>query len=180
MGSWCVAAPSYLAALKEQLVQTDRILETAQAQGWTRQTEMNQRVRDNLLTVITALETNDQAVIVGGRVPPQSVASFVPLNHLRADVEANINGTSMACVPPLNGSTRKPSSGLTPPDVLADLTSQRSIGVDKIGHHADIPVLQSNKRAERTSSLDGSLGQAAQEVALEAQKDHHDRDAHQH
>jgi integrase/recombinase XerD len=31
----------YLAVLKEQLVQTDRILETAHAQGWTRQAEMN-------------------------------------------------------------------------------------------------------------------------------------------
>ena len=72
----------YLAVLKEQLAQTDRILETAQAQGWTRQTEMNQRVRDNLLTVITALETDDQAVVVGGRLPTQPPATFVPLDQL--------------------------------------------------------------------------------------------------
>jgi integrase len=72
----------YLATLKEQLVQTDRILETAQAQGWTRQTEMNQRVRDNLLTVISALETDDQAVVIGGRLPTQPPATFVPLDQL--------------------------------------------------------------------------------------------------
>jgi len=68
--------------LKEQLVQTDRILEAADAQGWTRQAEMNQRVRQNLLTVIAALETDDQAVVVGGRLSPQSAASFVPLDQL--------------------------------------------------------------------------------------------------
>ena len=72
----------YLAVLKEQLVQTDRILDAARTRGWTRQTEMNQRVRDNLLTVITALETDDQAVVVGGQLPPQSVGSFVPLDRL--------------------------------------------------------------------------------------------------
>lgn len=72
----------YLAVLREQLEQTDRILEAAQAQGWTRQTEMNQRVRDNLLTVIGALETDDQTVVVGGRHPPQAAASFVPLDQL--------------------------------------------------------------------------------------------------
>ena len=71
----------YLAALKEQLVQTDGIFETARAQGWTRQAEMNERVRDNLLTVIAALESDDQADVVGG-LPPQSAASFVPLDQL--------------------------------------------------------------------------------------------------
>lgn len=72
----------YLAVLKEQLVQTDRILEAAQAQGWSRQTEMNQRVRENLLTVIATLEADDQAVVVGGRLPPQPATSFVPLDQL--------------------------------------------------------------------------------------------------
>jgi integrase/recombinase XerD len=72
----------YLAVLKEQLVQTDRILETAHAQGWTRQAEMNQRVRQNLLTVISTLEADDQAVVVGGRLPTNFAASFVPLEQL--------------------------------------------------------------------------------------------------
>ncbi len=71
----------YLAALKEQLVQTEQILETARAQKWTRQVEMNERVRHNLLTVIAALESDDQADVVGG-LPPQSAASFVPLDQL--------------------------------------------------------------------------------------------------
>jgi integrase len=72
----------YLAALKDQLVQTDGILETAREQGWTRQAEMNERVRHNLLTVIAALESGDQAVVVGGQRPPPSAASFVPLDQL--------------------------------------------------------------------------------------------------
>jgi integrase len=71
----------YLAVLTEQLVQTDRILETAHAQGWTRQAEMNQRVRQNLITVISTLEA-DEANVVGGRLPTNSAASFVPLNQL--------------------------------------------------------------------------------------------------
>jgi len=72
----------YLAALNEQLVQTEGILETARAQGWTRQVEMNERVRHNLLTVIASLESDDQAVVVGGQLPPQFAASFVPLDQL--------------------------------------------------------------------------------------------------
>ena len=44
--------------------------------------EMNKRVRHNLLTAIAALETDDQAVVVGGQLPPQSAASFVPLDQL--------------------------------------------------------------------------------------------------
>jgi hypothetical protein len=72
----------YLTALKDQLVQTDGILETARAQGWRRQVEMNERVRHNLVTVITALESDDQAVVVGSQLPPQSAASFVPLDQL--------------------------------------------------------------------------------------------------
>jgi len=72
----------YLAALNEQLVQTEGILETGRAQGWTRQVEMNERVRHNLLTVIAALESDDQALVVGGQLPPPSAASFVPLDQL--------------------------------------------------------------------------------------------------
>jgi hypothetical protein len=72
----------YLEALRDQLVQTDGILEAAGAQGWTRQVEMNERVRHNLLTVIAALESDDQAVVGGGQLPPQSAASFVPLDQL--------------------------------------------------------------------------------------------------
>jgi integrase len=72
----------HLAVLKEQLVQTERILEAADAQGWTRQAEMNQRVRQNLLTVIRALEADDQVVIVGGQLPTNSASSFVPLDQL--------------------------------------------------------------------------------------------------
>jgi integrase/recombinase XerD len=72
----------YLTALKDQLVETDEILETARAQGWTRQVEMNERVRHNLLTVIVALESDDHAVVVGGQLPPQAAATFVPLDQL--------------------------------------------------------------------------------------------------
>jgi hypothetical protein len=43
---------------------------------------MNEHVRHNLLTVIAALESDDQAVVGGGRFPPQSTASFVPLDQL--------------------------------------------------------------------------------------------------
>jgi len=68
--------------LKEQLVQTDRILEAADAQGWTRQAEMNQRVRQNLLTVISTLEADDQAAIEAGHLPTNSASSFVPLDQL--------------------------------------------------------------------------------------------------
>jgi hypothetical protein len=72
----------YLAALKEQLLQTDGILETARAQGWTRQVEMNERVRRNLLTVIAAVESDDKSADIDGQLPPQSAASFVPLDQL--------------------------------------------------------------------------------------------------
>jgi len=72
----------YLAVLKEQLVQTDRILEAAAAQGWTRQAEMNQRVRQNLITVISTLQADDEANVVGGRLPINSAANFVPLDQL--------------------------------------------------------------------------------------------------
>src|SRR5260370_2423603 len=44
----------YLAALNEQLVQTEGILENARTQGWMRQGGMNERVRPHLLTVIAA------------------------------------------------------------------------------------------------------------------------------
>src|SRR5260370_12480137 len=64
----------YLAALKEQLVQTDGILETARAHEWTRQVEMNERVRHNLLTVIASLESDDHAVWGGGEIPTPSRA----------------------------------------------------------------------------------------------------------
>jgi len=63
-------------------MQTDGIPEAARAQGWTRQVEMNERVRQNLLTVITALEFDDEAAVVGGQLPSQSAASFVPLSQL--------------------------------------------------------------------------------------------------
>ncbi len=43
---------------------------------------MNERVRHNLLTVIAALESDDQALVVGGQLQPQSAVSFVPLDKL--------------------------------------------------------------------------------------------------
>lgn len=43
---------------KKQLEQTQRFLETAQANGWTRQAEMNQRIKTNLENIIASLEEN--------------------------------------------------------------------------------------------------------------------------
>jgi integrase/recombinase XerD len=70
----------YLPVLKDELTQTERILTAAQSNGWRRQTEMNDRVRQNLISVITALETGDSPVVVGGQVQP--TATFIPLNQL--------------------------------------------------------------------------------------------------
>jgi integrase/recombinase XerD len=51
----------YLEQHKEQLERTCQILDTAKANGWSRQIEMNQRLKDNLLNIITPLESNDGA-----------------------------------------------------------------------------------------------------------------------
>jgi site-specific recombinase XerD len=60
----------YLPVLKDELAQTERILTAARSNGWSRQVEMNERVRQNLLTVITVLESSDAPVVVGGQVAP--------------------------------------------------------------------------------------------------------------
>ena len=70
----------YLPVLKDELTQTERILMAARSNGWRRQVEMNDRVRQNLITVITALETGDSPVVTGGQVPP--AATFIPVNQL--------------------------------------------------------------------------------------------------
>ncbi|WP_414565085.1 MULTISPECIES: hypothetical protein [unclassified Anabaena] len=38
---------------------TEKIIETAKANGWQRQVEMNQKVKENLEHIISALEEND-------------------------------------------------------------------------------------------------------------------------
>jgi len=70
----------YLPVLKDELTQTERILMAARSNGWRRQVEMNDRVCQNLITVITALETGDSPVVTGGQVPP--AATFIPVNQL--------------------------------------------------------------------------------------------------
>lgn len=45
---------------KKQLEQTERIIETAQANGWVRQSEMNYKVKTNLESIIAALEDSDE------------------------------------------------------------------------------------------------------------------------
>jgi integrase/recombinase XerD len=44
---------------QEQLQQTEKLLEKAQLNGWTRQVEMNERVAKNLRTIISSLEAKD-------------------------------------------------------------------------------------------------------------------------
>lgn len=46
----------FLPQHREQLEQTDTIIAKAEENGWTRQAEMNQQVRRNLLNIITTLE----------------------------------------------------------------------------------------------------------------------------
>lgn len=44
---------------KQQLAQTEKIIEKAKANNWTRQVEMNERVVNNLQNIINALETGN-------------------------------------------------------------------------------------------------------------------------
>lgn len=48
----------YLAEHKRQLAQTNKIIEKAQANGWLRQVEMNEKVKANLEKIISALEAD--------------------------------------------------------------------------------------------------------------------------
>lgn len=48
----------YLPEHKQQLEQTNQILQKAEANGWLRQVEMNQKVKSSLEKIITALEVN--------------------------------------------------------------------------------------------------------------------------
>jgi hypothetical protein len=41
---------------KAELRDTERVIAKANAHGWTRQTEMNERKRDNLVNIVTSLE----------------------------------------------------------------------------------------------------------------------------
>ena len=47
---------NFLGVLTTELAETERLLNIAQANNWTRQIEMNQRVKTNLQTIIAALE----------------------------------------------------------------------------------------------------------------------------
>ncbi len=49
----------YLPEHKKQLEQTNRVIDTATANGWNRQVEMNQRVKTNLEKIIASLEEDD-------------------------------------------------------------------------------------------------------------------------
>ena len=51
----------YLAHHKEQLKRTCSILDTAKQNGWTRQIEMNERLRQNLINIIEPLEAQNDA-----------------------------------------------------------------------------------------------------------------------
>ena len=44
---------------KQQLEQTEKIIEKARANGWTRQIEMNERIASNLQNIINSLETGN-------------------------------------------------------------------------------------------------------------------------
>ena len=46
----------YIAEHKKELAQTERLIEKAQANGWIRQVEMNEKVKANLHAMITSLE----------------------------------------------------------------------------------------------------------------------------
>ncbi|BAY29190.1 integrase family protein [Nostoc carneum NIES-2107] len=48
----------YLSEHKQQLEQTNKILQKAEANGWMRQVEMNQKVKTNLEKIISALEVD--------------------------------------------------------------------------------------------------------------------------
>jgi hypothetical protein len=47
---------SFLDVHKAEMRETERVIEKAKAQGWTRQVEMNQQKRNNLINIITSLE----------------------------------------------------------------------------------------------------------------------------
>jgi integrase/recombinase XerD len=55
----------FLPVLRQQLAETERIIQWAQDNGATRQFEMNQRVRTNLLKMITALEGGANLTEIG-------------------------------------------------------------------------------------------------------------------
>jgi hypothetical protein len=47
---------SFLDVHKAELRQTERVIAKANENGWTRQIEMNERKRNNLVNIITSLE----------------------------------------------------------------------------------------------------------------------------
>jgi hypothetical protein len=47
---------SFLEVHKAELRETERVIAKANANGWVRQTEMNERKRSNLVNIITSLE----------------------------------------------------------------------------------------------------------------------------
>jgi len=47
---------SFLDVHKAELRDTERVITKANANGWTRQIEMNERKRDNLVKIVTSLE----------------------------------------------------------------------------------------------------------------------------
>jgi len=49
----------FLAHHQEQLQQTEKLIEKANANGWTRQVEMNEQVSKNLRTILTSLEAGN-------------------------------------------------------------------------------------------------------------------------
>ena len=51
----------FLDTHKEQLQQTEKIIEKAEANGWQRQVEMNERIKTNLKNIISSLEVNNDA-----------------------------------------------------------------------------------------------------------------------
>lgn len=46
----------FLPAHEKELEQAEELLQVAQANGWTRQIETNERVRDNLVRIVTSLK----------------------------------------------------------------------------------------------------------------------------
>ena len=60
----CLTCPNFrtdrtfLPQHKEQLQRTEVVIETCQKNGWVRQLEMNERIKESLVKIITPLEDN--------------------------------------------------------------------------------------------------------------------------
>ena len=52
---------SFLDVHKAELRDTERVITKANANGWTRQIEMNERKRNNLVNIVTSLEQSNHA-----------------------------------------------------------------------------------------------------------------------